>query len=57
VSKIEQAARYRDRADELRRNADGFCPENRDMILKMAGNYDAISRELQESDFASRIKA
>jgi hypothetical protein len=43
VSELEDAARFRARAEELRRKADEFSPENREMLLKMADNYDGIA--------------
>ena len=46
MSELEQAATFRARAEELRHKADGFTPLNREMLLKMADNYDAIAAYL-----------
>ena len=43
MSELERAARFRARANELRRKACEFGPENREMLSKMADNYDAIA--------------
>ena len=54
MSELEDAARFRARAEELRRKADEFSPENREMLLKMADNYDGIANhfmaELRKRD-------
>jgi hypothetical protein len=39
--------RYRDRAKDLRTKADLFSPENRAMLLNMAGFYDHFADEAE----------
>ena len=44
----DEARRYRHRAEELRTKADGFTPENRDMLLHMADYYDRFADQLEQ---------
>ena len=46
LSQFVEAERFRARAGELRRKADQFSPENREMLFKMADNYDAIAENI-----------
>jgi hypothetical protein len=43
----EEARHFRHRAEELRTKADGFMPENRDMLLHMADYYDRFAEQLE----------
>jgi hypothetical protein len=43
-----EARKYRHRAEELRTKADGFAPENREMLLHMAEYYDHFAQQLEE---------
>ena len=45
MGEFTRVARFRARSDELRRKADEFGPENRDMLLQMAANDDAIATQ------------
>ena len=47
ASRLEDARRFSDRAEELRAKADGFGPENRRMLLQMAEYYDNIARDIE----------
>jgi len=44
----QDAKGYRDRAEELRVNADMFSRDNRKMLLDMADLYDRFANEVEE---------